>query len=265
MVPFALLKLKPDHSCAVQLVGRELIYRAIFFEPMLSALPRHLTPLVPFHAFIWPFLDALQHALDALIDDPSAHNSAFVEDARRDDEMKQFQKLCKAALHRAGTGGSGVRSPMSALAYIYEDTSVFLRAICTWLPQCSVTAFARAVDIVFLQRKAAIYDMIRKYVTDAIRVCVLQAFGVSFERCLTRRCPCMRDAARLHTVDVVWLSWWKVVLDRGGSGVHSPMAVLAYIYEDTSVFLCAICLQLPQCSVAAFAHAVDICSCSRRP
>jgi hypothetical protein len=55
----------------VQLVGRELINYSSFFKPMLSALPRHLTPLVPFHAFIWPFLDALQHAPDMRVADRS--------------------------------------------------------------------------------------------------------------------------------------------------------------------------------------------------
>jgi hypothetical protein len=164
------LTFKPHHSEGMQLVGRELIYRAAFFEPLLLALPHHLTPLVPFHIFVRPFLNALQHALDVLLADPSAHNSAFVDEARRDDEMKQFQKLCKAALYRAGSGSSGMRSPMSALAYIYEDTSVFLRAICGKLPQCSVTAFARAVDFTFLQRKTAIYNMIQKYVTSVIQV-----------------------------------------------------------------------------------------------
>ena len=158
----------------LQLVGRELLTRAMWLVPLLQELPCVPPTSTLAQLFVLPFVKALSSALDALLTAPASYVSAYVDEAAMDQAQKTYQHLRVSSAVAKATAVGAVRSPMSLLSYLYDDGVAFFEALRAALKPLGAPLMpawcARVLDAPFLERLAAVEALITGYVTRAFEV-----------------------------------------------------------------------------------------------
>jgi hypothetical protein len=158
----------------LQLVGRELLSRAYWLQPLFRGLPLAPPTSATAKLFVEPFMAALEHALDSLLQQPAACISAYVDEQAMDPAHKRYQHLQPPSKSQAITAASTSRSPMSLLAYLAQDGMDFLGALRRILRAngCSLPVqwCMRALDAPFLARRTSIQAMVSDYVMHVFQV-----------------------------------------------------------------------------------------------
>ena len=103
----------------LQLVGREILQRAVWLQPLLATLPCTPPLQVTVALFVAPFMTALDHALTQLLASPSSCTAAIVDEPAAEICPKSFRAVhnMDPSVYGRGFPAATQRSPMTCLLY----------------------------------------------------------------------------------------------------------------------------------------------------